>query len=278
MRDERGPRARFQAASSGSNPNSISSMPSAKLVTPLEAPAAGRSSGGGRRGRAVGTALLAAVVAVAHSGLLSTPQTHCMIGTVHPVPAPNLKTDDGSATEAGVGAGAGAKPHLVFLLGDEIGWNNVGWHSNITLSPNLDELAKTGLTLNRHYVQRWCAATRTALLTGRFPYNTGLMRYNHGVEEERSAVPTAFAMLPKLLKTAGYKSHMLGKWHLGFFTQVPPVTQCATNLCHQSPSVQPTCATSHPVCNPGTHARRPRVRKQLRVLLRRLHARHARLA
>ena len=51
-------------------------------------------------------------------------------------------------------------------------------------------------------------------MTGRYPYNAGLMQYNHGVEEERSAVPAAFDMLPRLLKTAGYKSHMLGKWHL----------------------------------------------------------------
>ena len=88
----------------------------------------------------------------------------------------------------------------------------MGWHNNgSTISPNLDGLAKTGLTLNRHYVQRWCAATRTALLTGRYTYNTGMMEYNHGVEEERSAVPVSFAMLPKLLKTQGYRTHMLGK-------------------------------------------------------------------
>jgi arylsulfatase I/J len=98
----------------------------------------------------------------------------------------------------------------------------VGWHNNgSTITPNLDHLAHTGLELNRHYVQRWCAATRTALLTGRYTYNTGMMDYNHGVEEERSAVPSSFAMLPKLLKQAPipYKTHMLGKWHLGFFTQ-----------------------------------------------------------
>ena len=89
----------------------------------------------------------------------------------------------------------------------------MGWHNNgSTISPNLDGLAKTGLTLNRHYVQRWCAATRTALLTGRYTYNTGMMEYNApGVEEERSAVPVSFAMLPKLLKTQGYRTHMLGK-------------------------------------------------------------------
>jgi arylsulfatase B len=44
-------------------------------------------------------------------------------------------------------------PHVIFMLGDEVGWNNVGWHSNITISPHMTGLAKTGLTLNRAYVQ-----------------------------------------------------------------------------------------------------------------------------
>jgi arylsulfatase A-like enzyme len=112
-------------------------------------------------------------------------------------------------------------PHLIFMLGDEVGYNNVQWHSKITLTPRMTEQASTGLTLERHYVQRWCAASRTALLTGRYPSNTGLNEYNHGTEEERSAVPVSFQMLPKLLKQAPtpYATHMLGKWHLGFFTQ-----------------------------------------------------------
>ena len=107
-------------------------------------------------------------------------------------------------------------PHIIFMLGDEVGYNNVGWHSNITLSPNLNDLASGGVTLERHYVQRWCAATRTALLTGRYPYNAGLNEYNQrGVEEERSAVPLSFHMLPKILKEYApipYRTHMLGKW------------------------------------------------------------------
>ena len=84
-------------------------------------------------------------------------------------------------------------PHLVFMLGDEVGYNNVQWHSNITQTPRMAELARNGLTLERHYVQRWCAASRTALLTGRYPYNTGLNEYNNPTEEERSAVPSSWA-------------------------------------------------------------------------------------
>ena len=106
-------------------------------------------------------------------------------------------------------------PHVVFLLGDEVGYNNVQWHSNITRTPHLQALADGGLRLSQHYVQRWCAPTRAALMTGRYPYNTGMMNYGHGkgFEEERSAVPLSFSMLPKLLSRAPtpYVSHWLGK-------------------------------------------------------------------
>lgn len=47
-------------------------------------------------------------------------------------------------------------PHIVFLLGDEVGWNNVGWHNlSVTHTPHLDALAADSLILDRHYVQRW---------------------------------------------------------------------------------------------------------------------------
>ena len=44
-------------------------------------------------------------------------------------------------------------PHVIFMLGDEVGWNNVQWHSSITLSPNMAKLARQGVTLERVYAQ-----------------------------------------------------------------------------------------------------------------------------
>ena len=118
-------------------------------------------------------------------------------------------------------ARASNPPHIVFLLGDEVGWNDVSWHSNVTLTPNLQQLADGGLRLQQHYVQRWCAPTRAALMTGRYPYNTGMMNYGHssGHEEERTAVPLSFSMLPKLLKRAPipYVSHVSQCIHLATF-------------------------------------------------------------
>jgi arylsulfatase B/arylsulfatase I/J len=112
------------------------------------------------------------------------------------------------------------KPHLIFMLGDEVGWNNVGWHNPAALTPNLDTLAKSGIILNASYVQRWCAPTRASLMSGRYAYNTGMNEYNQhklGVTEEMAGVPMSFDFIPKVLKKAGYVSHQVGKWHIGFF-------------------------------------------------------------
>ena len=116
------------------------------------------------------------------------------------------------------------KPHLIFVLADDLGFNNVGWHgSAVYKTPHLDELAASGVRLEAHYVQRWCAPSRASLLTGRYAFHTGMNEYNQHVNgtkvaEERSAVPASFDLLPKMLAPAGYVSHMLGKWHLGFFS------------------------------------------------------------
>lgn len=49
------------------------------------------------------------------------------------------------------------RPNIIFFLGDEVGWADVGFHNEGVLTPNLNELATTGLVLNRHYVQRFAA-------------------------------------------------------------------------------------------------------------------------
>ena len=97
-----------------------------------------------------------------------------------------------------------------------MGWNNVAWHnSSLSLTPHLQKLADGGIKLTRHYTQRWCAPTRSAAMTGRYPYNLGMMQYGHGLDEERSAVPTTFSFVPKMLKEYApipYQTHHLGKW------------------------------------------------------------------
>ena len=72
------------------------------------------------------------------------------------------------------GHGAGSKPpNILFLLADDFGWYDVGYHNPKIQTPNIDKLAKSGVILDSYYVQPICTPTRAALMTGRYPIHTG---------------------------------------------------------------------------------------------------------
>jgi len=116
-------------------------------------------------------------------------------------------------------AGKGSKPHIVFLFCDNVGWANLGFHKPPDLpdrdvySPNIDELAYTGLILDRHYAYKFCSPSRSSVMTGRLPIHVNI--YNDDPTKPGQGVDPGFTMIPKKLKEAGYISHMLGKWHIG---------------------------------------------------------------
>ena len=70
-------------------------------------------------------------------------------------------------------SGQPSKPHIIFMMVDDWGWANVGYHLNTTskevVTPNIDNLVKEGVQLDQHYVFNWCSPTRSAFLTGRVP-------------------------------------------------------------------------------------------------------------
>ena len=106
------------------------------------------------------------------------------------------------------------KPNIVFVLVDDWGFSEVGFRNPKVISPNFDDLAKTGLVLNRHYVYMYCSPSRALLLTGRWPHHTH--QWNP-VHHEPLGTNINMTMLPAKLKQAGYSTHMVGKWHLGMF-------------------------------------------------------------
>ncbi len=108
------------------------------------------------------------------------------------------------------------RPNIVFILADDLGWADVGWHGDEIKTPHLDRLAAAGARLEQFYVQPVCSPTRAALMTGRYPIRHGLQI---GVVRPwaQYGLPLEERTLPQALKEAGYETAICGKWHLGHF-------------------------------------------------------------
>ena len=106
------------------------------------------------------------------------------------------------------------KPNIVFVLVDDWGFAEVGFRNPKIKSPNFDELAKSGLVLNRHYVYKYCSPSRASLLTGRWPHHAHQWNLP---SDSPVGTNINMTMLPAKLKQAGYSTYMVGKWHQGYF-------------------------------------------------------------
>jgi len=115
---------------------------------------------------------------------------------------------------AALAAEPNVKPNILYILADDLGWKDVGFHGSDIRTPNIDRLAQTGARLEQFYAQPMCTPTRAALMTGRYPFRYGLQTAVI-LSGHTYGLPTDEWLLPQALKEAGYETAIIGKWHLG---------------------------------------------------------------
>lgn len=103
-------------------------------------------------------------------------------------------------------------PNIVYILADDLGWNDIGYHDSELRTPTLDRLAREGVKLDAHYVQPQCTPTRVALMTGRYPSRFGPHCLTASNEQ---SFPVGTPTLAIQLKRQGYTTALIGKWHMG---------------------------------------------------------------
>src|SRR4051812_38104935 len=121
---------------------------------------------------------------------------------------------------------AGDKPNVLVIVADDLGYADVSFNGcKDFATPNVDALAKSGVICTNGYVSHpFCSPTRAGLLTGRYQ-----QRFGHennpkwDPADTISGLPLSQTTLPQVLKTAGYTTGWVGKWHLGAHPQFHPL-------------------------------------------------------
>jgi arylsulfatase A-like enzyme len=101
-------------------------------------------------------------------------------------------------------------PHIIHIMADDTGWNDLGFKNGLIRSPNIDKLAMSGIRMNDHYAFKVCSPSRASFHTGRMAYSMGLYDNSPAavpwlnVKTNAMVAGLQFKLLPELLQTQNY--------------------------------------------------------------------------
>jgi arylsulfatase len=120
-------------------------------------------------------------------------------------------------------ADAPARPNIVVILVDDMGFSDIGCYGSEIPTPNLDKMAAGGLRFTQFYNTARCCPTRASLLTGLYSHEAGVghMTEDRGEDGYRGDLNNRCVTIAEVLRTAGYRTAMTGKWHVTKFVNPP---------------------------------------------------------
>lgn len=125
---------------------------------------------------------------------------------------------------------ASAKPNIVVILVDDMGWSDIGCYGGELKTPNLDQLAANGVRFTQFYNTARCCPTRASLLTGLYPHQAGVGHMTEERKDDAGKIHPGYSgrlndtsvTIAEVLGQAGYFTAMTGKWHVGQNLGVKP--------------------------------------------------------
>jgi len=146
------------------------------------------------------------------------------------------------------------RPNILVIVTDDMGYGDIGIHGSKDIpTPNIDALAKVGIRFTDAYVSGpYCSPTRAGLLTGRYPQRFG-HEFNLDMSPDYSdfGLPLSETTMADRLKAAGYRTALVGKWHLGFGDKFHPMERGFDEffgfLGHSHSYLDPEAASRNPL-------------------------------